>query len=86
MTYAELDQRTNQLAHHLQTLGVGRDVPVAVLMERSFDLVVAVMGMHLDQSQNPYWRHETIQSTSNPIVSSHTSMSAHCSSRCLPLL
>lgn len=44
MTYAELDQKTNQLAHHLRVLGVDRDVPVAVLMERSFDIIIAVMG------------------------------------------
>ena len=44
MSYAQLDHRTNQLAHHLRQLGAGRDVPIAVLMERSFDLIVAVMG------------------------------------------
>lgn len=44
MTYAQLDQKTNQLACHLQALGVNRDVPVAVLMERSFDIIIAVMG------------------------------------------
>lgn len=44
MTYALLDQKTNQLARHLQTLGVQRDVPVAVMMERSFDIIIAVMG------------------------------------------
>lgn len=44
MTYAMLDQKSNQLACHLQSLGVERDVPVAVLMERSFDIVIAIMG------------------------------------------
>ena len=44
MTYAQLDQKTNQLARHLQVLGISRDVPVAVLMERSFDIIIAVMG------------------------------------------
>lgn len=44
MTYAQLDQKTNQLARHLRVLGVDRDVPVAVLMERSFDIIIAVMG------------------------------------------
>ena len=47
LTYAQLDYRANQLAHHLRELGAGRDIPVAVLMERSFDLIVAVMGMCL---------------------------------------
>ncbi len=45
MTFAEVNQRSNQLARHLRTLGVGRDVPVAILMERSFDLIIAMMGM-----------------------------------------
>ncbi|KAL3155304.1 hypothetical protein ABBQ32_013085 [Trebouxia sp. C0010 RCD-2024] len=45
MTYALLDQKTNQLARHLQTLGVQRDVPVAVMMERSFDIIIAVMAV-----------------------------------------
>lgn len=47
ITYSQLDQKTNRLAHYLQTLGAGRDIPVAVLMERSFDLIVAVMGKRL---------------------------------------
>ncbi len=47
ITYSQLDQKTNRLAHYLRTLGAGRDIPVAVLMERSFDLIVAVMGKHL---------------------------------------
>ena len=51
MTYAQLDQKTNQLARYLQTLGAGRDIPVAVLMERSFDLIVAVMGRLLVSSR-----------------------------------
>lgn len=44
MTYGQLDHRTNQLARYLHFLGAGRDIPVAVLMERSLDLIVAVMG------------------------------------------
>ena len=47
ITYSQLDQKTNRLARYLRTLGTGRDIPVAVLMERSFDLIVAVMGKHL---------------------------------------
>lgn len=45
MTYGQMDMQTNQLAHYLRSLRVDRDVPVAVLMERSLDLVMAVMGM-----------------------------------------
>ena len=45
MTYRELDQRANQLAHRLVALGVGPEVPVGVMMERSLDLIVALLGV-----------------------------------------
>lgn len=45
LTYDELNQRANQLAYYLQGLGVGPDVPVAICIERSLDMVVAVLGI-----------------------------------------
>jgi len=45
MTYAELDHRANALARRLRGLGVGRDVPVGVHMERSLDAFVAFLGV-----------------------------------------
>ncbi|HEY0604050.1 MAG TPA: amino acid adenylation domain-containing protein, partial [Herpetosiphonaceae bacterium] len=45
LTYAELNDRANQLAHHLQRLGVGPEICVGVLLERSLDLVVALLGI-----------------------------------------
>jgi amino acid adenylation domain-containing protein/non-ribosomal peptide synthase protein (TIGR01720 family) len=44
-TYAELNERANQLAHHLNSLGVGRGNRVALCMERSPDLIVALLGI-----------------------------------------
>jgi len=44
MTYRTLETRANQLAHHLLSLGVGPDVPVGVLVERSLDLPVALLA------------------------------------------
>ena len=45
LTYSELDARANQLAHHLRDLGAGPDVLVGVQVERSLDMVVAVLGV-----------------------------------------
>ncbi|WP_081220137.1 non-ribosomal peptide synthetase [Streptomyces sp. M41(2017)] len=45
LSYRELDQRANQLAHRLIGLGVGAEAPVAVLMERSVDLVVSLLAV-----------------------------------------
>ncbi|HEU4963348.1 MAG TPA: amino acid adenylation domain-containing protein [Bacilli bacterium] len=45
MTYAQLESRANQLAHRLVELGVGPDVPVGVCVERSLELVVALVGI-----------------------------------------
>ncbi|MEU3736341.1 non-ribosomal peptide synthase/polyketide synthase [Streptomyces sp. NPDC032198] len=45
LTYAELDRRANGLAHHLVDLGVRPEDRVAVLMERSADLVVALLAV-----------------------------------------
>lgn len=36
LTYQELNSRANQLAHYLQTLGVGPEVLVGICVERSF--------------------------------------------------
>lgn len=45
LTYQELNQKANQLAHYLQTLGVGPDVPVGICLERSFSMVIALLAI-----------------------------------------
>jgi amino acid adenylation domain-containing protein len=45
LTYHELNARANQLAHYLQTLGVGPEVLVGVCLERSIDMVVSLLGI-----------------------------------------
>ncbi|WP_157644764.1 non-ribosomal peptide synthetase, partial [Burkholderia ubonensis] len=45
LTYAELNLRANRLAHHLITLGVAPDSLVGVAMERSLDMIVALLAI-----------------------------------------
>lgn len=45
LSYRELNRLANQLAHHLQALGVEPEVKVGIYMERSFEMVVAVLGV-----------------------------------------
>ncbi|MBZ5521038.1 MAG: amino acid adenylation domain-containing protein, partial [Acidobacteriia bacterium] len=45
LTYRELDERSNQLAHHLRSLGVGPEVVVGVCVERSVAMIVGLLGI-----------------------------------------
>jgi amino acid adenylation domain-containing protein len=45
LTYRELNRRANQLAHHLQALGVGPEVLVGVCLERSIEMMVCLLGI-----------------------------------------
>ncbi len=45
LTFAQLNQQANRLAWSLQELGVAPDVPVAVFLERSPALVVALLAV-----------------------------------------
>ena len=44
-TYRALNDRANRLAHYLKRFGVGPDVPVALCMERSEEMVVGMLGI-----------------------------------------
>jgi amino acid adenylation domain-containing protein len=44
-TYREVNQRANQLAHHLRTLGVGPTTLAGICLERSLEMVVGLLGI-----------------------------------------
>ncbi|HEV7451634.1 MAG TPA: Pls/PosA family non-ribosomal peptide synthetase [Pseudonocardiaceae bacterium] len=45
LTYAELDRRANRLAHLLRARGVAEGCPVGILLERSVDTYIAILGV-----------------------------------------
>ncbi|CVI57331.1 non-ribosomal peptide synthetase [Agrobacterium deltaense] len=45
LTYAELNRRANQVAHHLQSLGAKPESIVGLCVDRSDELIVSVLGI-----------------------------------------
>ncbi len=45
LTYADLNRKANQLAHYLQTLGVGPETPVGLFIERCPEMLVGLLGI-----------------------------------------
>jgi amino acid adenylation domain-containing protein/non-ribosomal peptide synthase protein (TIGR01720 family) len=45
LTYQQLNHRANKIAHYLQSLGVGPEVLVGICVERSWEMVVGILGI-----------------------------------------
>ena len=45
ISYRDLNERANQMAHHLATFGVGPESLVSVMLDRSIEMVVALLGI-----------------------------------------
>ena len=45
LTYRELDRRSNRIARFLQKQGIGREKRVVICLERSLDLIIAMLGV-----------------------------------------
>ncbi|MTJ07339.1 MupA/Atu3671 family FMN-dependent luciferase-like monooxygenase [Anabaena sp. UHCC 0204] len=46
LTYRELNEQANQLAHYLQLQGVGPDVLVGIHLERSLEMMIGLLAIH----------------------------------------
>ena len=45
LTYAELNVQSNQLAHYIQTMGLQSNSLIAICVERSIDMLIAILGV-----------------------------------------
>ncbi|MBP9691731.1 MAG: amino acid adenylation domain-containing protein [Alphaproteobacteria bacterium] len=45
LTYKELNEKANQLAHYLRERGVKPDTLVAIVCERSFEMIIGILGI-----------------------------------------
>ncbi|HEY2499599.1 MAG TPA: amino acid adenylation domain-containing protein [Candidatus Angelobacter sp.] len=45
LTYEQLNRRSNQLGHYLMRLGVGPEVLVGICMDRSLEMMIAILGV-----------------------------------------
>lgn len=45
ITYKELNERANKVANYLKNIGIGRNDIVAILMKRSFDIMIGILGV-----------------------------------------
>src|SRR5258706_3965327 len=88
-TYRELNQRANQLAHYLQTLGVRPNVLVGLCVERSFDLVVGLLGIlkaggayvPLDPTYPPERLAFVLEDAQVPVLVTHQHLAARLSTQ-----
>lgn len=83
ISYCDLNVKANQLAAYLRECGVGRDTLVGVCIERSIDLVVALLGIlkaggayvPLDSTYPDERLHYTLSDSKAKILLTNTSMS-----------
>jgi len=45
LTYQQLNQRANQLAHYLQSLGIKPETLVGICVEKSLEMIVGILGI-----------------------------------------
>lgn len=77
-TYRDLDVRSNQLAHHLLALGIGPESRVALYIERSADMVLAMLAVLKSgaaflplETQQPAGRTLAMLEAASPVLMLH---------------
>jgi amino acid adenylation domain-containing protein len=79
LTYCQLNERANRLAHHLQHLGVGAEACVGILLERSVELVVGLLAtlkaggayFPLDPANPPCRQNSLLEDVKPPVILAH---------------
>ncbi|HYO73087.1 MAG TPA: amino acid adenylation domain-containing protein, partial [Archangium sp.] len=79
LTYRELDERANQLAHHLRTLGVGPDSVGVVCVERSVDFILGALAilkaggayLPVDVAYPTEWQRQVVGDSGAKVVLTH---------------
>ncbi|MFN7522638.1 MAG: non-ribosomal peptide synthetase, partial [Aphanizomenon sp.] len=84
LTYRELNNRANQLAHYLQKLGVGADIPVGLCLERGLEVAIAILAIlkaggvcvPLDSNYSPERLGLILADTEVPVLITQTNLQA----------
>lgn len=82
LTYAELNQRANRVAHRLKKLGVGPEVRVGICAERSLEMVIGLLGIWkaggayvpLDPEYPPERLGWMLEDAQAPVLLTHTAV------------
>ncbi|TYQ24768.1 amino acid adenylation domain-containing protein [Pseudanabaena sp. UWO311] len=96
LTYQELNNRANQMAHYLQAKGVGTETLVAICIEKSTQLLVSLLGIlksggtyiPLDPSYPHERRIDKLKNAQVALILTHSSMAdsfSECSAKVVSL-
>ena len=86
LSYDALNRRANRLARRLQKFGVTRDLPVGICLERSFDMVIALLAIlkaggayvPLDPSYPTERLMLMIENTGTPLILTNSRLGPRC--------
>ncbi|SFL84947.1 non-ribosomal peptide synthetase [Nitrosomonas communis] len=94
LTYAELERRANQMAHHLKKLGVGSETVVGWCVERTPEIFIGLLAimkaggafLSLDPAYPPERMEYMLRDTAASLVITQKKLLAHIPSDCCPLV